>query len=139
LKVAAKSESPKWEWTKTVPLKHKTLYSVEGTVNQFGVFLLVINSDDEVAEASLLQQWEEGILSAKRAPLKILEDMGWIKKLDSASPSLFLCEWINRALMAIGVMRPRSLSRQHRDPETKKHAFYQISYTHKGRGGSEYV
>ena len=41
--------------------------------------------------------------------------------------------------MGLGPMRPGSLSRQFRDPETKKRPFYQISYTHKGRGRSEYV
>jgi hypothetical protein len=48
-------------------------------------------------------------------------------------------ERIKRELMALGPMRPGSLSRQYRDPETKKRPFYQISYTHKGRGRSEYV
>jgi len=48
-------------------------------------------------------------------------------------------ERIKRELMAIGPMRPGSLSRQYRDPESKKRPFYQISYTHKGRGRSEYV
>lgn len=48
-------------------------------------------------------------------------------------------ERIKRELMAIGPMRPGSLSRQYRDPETKKRPFHQISYTHKGRGRSEYI
>jgi hypothetical protein len=48
-------------------------------------------------------------------------------------------ERIKEELMALGPMRPGSLSRQFRDPETKKRPFYQISYTHKGRGRSEYV
>jgi hypothetical protein len=80
LKVAAKKDPPKWEWTEIVPLKHQNLYSVEDTVSKFGVFVLVINPEDEVAEASLLPQWEEGNLSTQRARLKILEDMGWIKR-----------------------------------------------------------
>ena len=42
-------------------------------------------------------------------------------------------------LMNLGPMRPGSLSRQYRDPKTKKRPFHQISYTHKGRGRSEYV
>jgi len=42
-------------------------------------------------------------------------------------------------LMALGPMRPGSLTRQYRDPKTKKRPFHQISYTHKGRGRSEYV
>jgi hypothetical protein len=48
-------------------------------------------------------------------------------------------ERIKRELMDLGPMRPGSLSRQYRDPETKKRPFHQISYTHKGRGRSEYV
>jgi hypothetical protein len=46
---------------------------------------------------------------------------------------------IKHELMALGPMRPGSLSRQYRDPKTKKRPFHQISYTHKGRGRSEYV
>jgi hypothetical protein len=46
---------------------------------------------------------------------------------------------IKRDLMSLGPMRPGSLSRQYRDPKTKKRPFHQISYTHKGRGRSEYV
>jgi hypothetical protein len=48
-------------------------------------------------------------------------------------------EGIKRELMDLGPMRPGSLSRQYRDPKTKKRPFHQISYTHKGRGRSEYV
>jgi hypothetical protein len=42
-------------------------------------------------------------------------------------------------LMDLGPMRPGSLSRQYRDPKTKKRPFHQISYTYKGQGRSEYV
>jgi len=48
-------------------------------------------------------------------------------------------EEIKEKLMNLGTMRPGSLSRQYRDPETKKRPFHQISYTYKGRGRSEYV
>jgi len=48
-------------------------------------------------------------------------------------------ERLKHELMDLGPMRPGSLSRQYRDPETKKRPFHQISYTHKGRGRSEYV
>ena len=48
-------------------------------------------------------------------------------------------ERIKRELMNLGPMRPGSLSRQYRDPETKNRPFHQISYTYKGRGKSEYV
>jgi hypothetical protein len=48
-------------------------------------------------------------------------------------------ERIKHELMDLGPMRPESLSRPYRDPKTKKRPFHQISYTHKGRGRSEYV
>ena len=48
-------------------------------------------------------------------------------------------ERIKHELMSLGLMRPGSLTRQYRDPKTKKRPFHQISYTHKGRGRSEYV
>ena len=48
-------------------------------------------------------------------------------------------ERIKRELLALGPMRPGSISRQYRDPQTKERPFHQISYTYKGRGRSEYV
>jgi len=48
-------------------------------------------------------------------------------------------ERIKHELMNLGPMRPGSLSRQYRDPETKNRPFHQISYTYKGKGRSEYV
>lgn len=48
-------------------------------------------------------------------------------------------ERIKHEVIALGSMRPGSLTRQYRDPKTKKRPFHQISYTHKGRGRSEYV
>jgi len=44
-----------------------------------------------------------------------------------------------RELLALGPMRPGSISRQYRLPEEKRRPFYQISYTHHRRGHSEYV
>jgi hypothetical protein len=46
---------------------------------------------------------------------------------------------IQHELMDLGPMRPGSLSRQYRDPKTKKRPFHQISYTYQGKGRSEYV
>jgi hypothetical protein len=48
-------------------------------------------------------------------------------------------ERIKRELLAIDAMRPGSLSKQYRDPKTKRRPFHQISYTIAGRGRSEYV
>jgi len=42
-------------------------------------------------------------------------------------------------LMALGPMRPGSITRQYRLPKEKKRPFYQISYTHRMRSRSEYV
>lgn len=36
-------------------------------------------------------------------------------------------------------MRPGTITRQYREPAQRKRAFYQLSYTHQGRGRSEYV
>lgn len=46
---------------------------------------------------------------------------------------------VKEALMALGPMRPGSITRQYRLPKEKKQPFYQISYTHHMRGRSEYV
>jgi len=46
---------------------------------------------------------------------------------------------LRRQLVEIGDMRPGSLSVQYRKPEEKKSPFNQLSYTHKGKGRSEYV
>jgi hypothetical protein len=46
---------------------------------------------------------------------------------------------VQQQLLALGPMRPGSISRQHRLPKERKRPFYQISYTHRMRGRSEYV
>ena len=48
-------------------------------------------------------------------------------------------ERVKRELLALGPMRPGSITRQYRLPREKKRPFYQISYTHHMRGRSEYV
>ena len=48
-------------------------------------------------------------------------------------------EGIKRELLALGPMRPGSITRQYRLPKEKKRPFYQISYTHRMRSRSEYV
>ncbi len=42
-------------------------------------------------------------------------------------------------MMALGPMRPGTLSVQYRNPAEKKTPFNQLSYTHKGKSRSEYV
>jgi len=42
-------------------------------------------------------------------------------------------------LLQIGEMRPGTLTKQYRNPKDKKGPFYQISYTYKMKGKSEYV
>lgn len=46
---------------------------------------------------------------------------------------------IREELLALGPMRPGSITRQYRLPKEKKRPFYQISYTHRMRGRSEYI
>lgn len=48
-------------------------------------------------------------------------------------------EGVKAELMALGPMRPGSISQQYRLPKEKQRPFYQISYTHRMRGHSEYV
>ena len=48
-------------------------------------------------------------------------------------------EAIRQALLALGPMRPGSITRQYRQPKTRRRPFYQISYTYQMRSRSEYV
>ena len=46
---------------------------------------------------------------------------------------------IKAELVAIGEMRPGSLTRQYKDPAAKSGAYYQLSYTRDMRSRTEYV
>ena len=46
---------------------------------------------------------------------------------------------VKRELLALGPMRPGTITQQYRLPREKKRPFYQISYTHHMRSRSEYV
>jgi len=46
---------------------------------------------------------------------------------------------IKQELLALGPMRPGSITRQYRQPKEKARPFYQISYTRQMRSRSEYV
>lgn len=46
---------------------------------------------------------------------------------------------IRDRLLALGPMRPGTLSRQYRNPRQQQGAFWQISYTHQMKSRSEYV
>ena len=48
-------------------------------------------------------------------------------------------ERIKRELLALGPMRPGSITRQYRLPMERARPFYQISYTHRMQSRSEYV
>jgi hypothetical protein len=48
-------------------------------------------------------------------------------------------EKIRQELLALGPMRPGSITRQYRQPKEKKRPFYQISYTRRMQSRSEYV
>src|ERR1035437_5249620 len=46
---------------------------------------------------------------------------------------------INRALLEIGPRPPGSLTRQYKDPQHQAGAYWQISYTRRMKGRTEYV
>ena len=48
-------------------------------------------------------------------------------------------EVLKGALLALGPMRPGSLTKQYRAPKARRLPFYQISYTYRMRSRSEYV
>lgn len=48
-------------------------------------------------------------------------------------------EGIKRQLLALGPMRPGSITQQYRQPKQRRRPFYQISYTHRMQSRSEYV
>jgi len=48
-------------------------------------------------------------------------------------------EELKRELLALGPMRPGSITQQYRLPKERQRPFYQISYTHHMRSRSEYV
>ena len=48
-------------------------------------------------------------------------------------------EHIKVQLAGIEAMRPGSLTRQYKDPEKRKGAYYQLSYTRQMRSRTEYV
>ena len=48
-------------------------------------------------------------------------------------------EGVKREILALGPMRPGSITQQYRQPKEQKRPFYQISYTHRMQSRSEYV
>lgn len=58
------------------------------------------------------------------------------KRLDEISRRI---ERIKVQLAGIEAMRPGSLTRQYKDPEKRKGAYYQLSYTRQMRSRTEYV
>ena len=48
-------------------------------------------------------------------------------------------EELKRELLALGPMRPGSITQQYRLPKERERPFYQLSYTHHMRSRSEYV
>ena len=48
-------------------------------------------------------------------------------------------EGIKKQLLALGPMRPGSITQQYRRPKERRRPFYQISYTHRMQSRSEYV
>lgn len=48
-------------------------------------------------------------------------------------------ESIKARIAEIGVVRPGSLTRQYKDPDKRRGAYYQISYTHRMKSRTAYV
>jgi len=48
-------------------------------------------------------------------------------------------EGIKARIAEIGVVRPGSLTRQFKDPERRRGAYYQLSYTHRMQSKTAYV
>ncbi len=48
-------------------------------------------------------------------------------------------EGIKDQIAEIDIVRPGSLTRQYKDPQNKKGAYYQISYTHQMQSKTQYV
>lgn len=46
---------------------------------------------------------------------------------------------IKAAIVALGPMRPGSISRQYRNPKERKTPYHQISYTHRMKSRTEYL
>ena len=46
---------------------------------------------------------------------------------------------LQKELAALGPMRPGTLSRQYRDPQRRRGAYYQLSYTYRMKSKTEYV
>lgn len=46
---------------------------------------------------------------------------------------------IQKEIAQLGAMRPGSVSCQYRKPKTKEQPFWQISFSHHGKGRSEYI
>jgi len=46
---------------------------------------------------------------------------------------------LQREIAQLGFMRPGSLSRQYREPHSKRGAYYQLSYTYQMKSKTEYI
>lgn len=46
---------------------------------------------------------------------------------------------IKQELLAIGEMRPGSLTRQYKDPQNQRGRYYQLSYTHNMKSRTDYA
>jgi hypothetical protein len=62
-----------------------------------------------------------------------------VKKSDSLNNLDRQIRQIQQALADLGPMRPGTLSRQYRQPEQRRGAYYQLSYTFQMRSCTEYV
>lgn len=64
-----------FEWTSEVSAIHRSLYSVSDTISDIAVFNLFF------PEGGVPQDdWDQGKLSTRRARLKLLSELGWMRK-----------------------------------------------------------
>ena len=84
--VGERQKAPSWEWTEKAPSTQRRLYSVEDTVNSFGVLrdLLDPGVDDPDMPAVTQFDWDEGRFSTIRSRLKTLEDIGLIRPVTTS-------------------------------------------------------
>jgi hypothetical protein len=62
-----------------------------------------------------------------------------VKKLDSLKNLDRQIRQIQQTLAGLGPLRPGTLSRQYRQPQQRRGAYYQLSYTFQMRSCTEYV
>lgn len=82
-KLGAKAQPEAWEWTELLPPQHREMYSVEDTIADRGIFGSTLGDEDDNRVDK--EAWEEGRLSTKRARLRLLKQLGFIRPAEATS------------------------------------------------------